>query len=143
MLNTFLICLLLSVSWAQGNKEMTPLKKAFQSSRAENNIDLVLPVFLSSDLYVIVAETLPGKTGFFLSSSPDPERSCVTVSEKEEWLSSVKWPKRKIKGLDLIKELTPAIEIVVVYNDGGDYITREHLEWYREQIPQPKNSTDR
>ncbi len=114
---------------------ITPLKSAFQNARAENNIDLVLPVLLNAELYVIVAETEPGKLDYFYTKSPRPERYSVTVAESELALSSVKWPKRKLTGLQLIKELPIGIEIVVTYGDGGDYISREHLQWYRTQIP--------
>ena len=30
------------------------------------------------------------------------------------------------------RALPPGIEIVVVYGEGGDYITREQLDWYRK-----------
>lgn len=95
----------------------------------------MLPVLLKSDLYVIVAETRPGKFDFFYTRSPQSDRFCVTVSESEEVLSSIKWPKRKIKGAQLLAELPDHIEIVVTYKDGGDYITKEHLQWYRQQMP--------
>ncbi|MEZ8827059.1 hypothetical protein AB6E04_22180 [Vibrio amylolyticus] len=111
------------------------LKKAFESVREHNNIDLVLPVLLKANLHVIVAETEPGKFDYIYTSSPNPERYCVTVSENEEVLESIKWPKRKLTGLQLLQELHENIEIVVIYEDGGDYITQEHLEWYRQQLP--------
>jgi hypothetical protein len=114
---------------------ITPLKEAFQNSREQKNIALVLPALLKSDLYVITAEVEPGKFDYFYTKSPKPDRYCVTVAEDESTLSSVKWPKRKMTGLQLLTELPEAIEIVVTYKDGGDYITREQLQWYRKQLP--------
>ncbi|WP_434999792.1 hypothetical protein ACRZ5S_18205 [Vibrio scophthalmi] len=111
------------------------LKEAFESVREHNNIDLVLPVLLEADLYVIVAETEPGRLDYFYTKSPNPERYCVTVAENEEVLASIKWPKRKMTGLQLLQELHENIEIIVIYKDGGDYITQEHLKWYRKQLP--------
>ena len=114
---------------------ITPLKEAFQRGREEGNIDLVLPVLLSSQLFVVVAETEPGKVDYFYTRSPQPDRFCVTVAESEEILSAIRWPKRKLLGLHLLQEISQGIEIVVLYKDGGDYIPREHLEWYRQQLP--------
>ena len=40
-----------------------------------------------------------------------------TEGERPEWV---------------LAPLPPGIEIVVVYAEGGDYITREQLDWYRK-----------
>jgi fimbrial chaperone protein len=130
---TIFMIVMANVSFA--SETMTPLKESFQKVREQRNIDLVLPVLLKSELYVIVAETEPGQFEFFYTKSPQPDRFCVTVAESEDTLSSIKWPKRKITGEQLIRELPEAIEIIVTYKDGGDYITKEHLQWYREQMP--------
>ncbi len=113
---------------------VTPLKEAFQNSREQKNIALILPTFLKSELYVITAEVEPGKFEFFYTKSPKPDRYCVTVAEEESTLASVKWPKRKMTGLQLLTELPKEIEIVVTYKDGGDYISREQLTWYKQQL---------
>ena len=109
---------------------ISPLKLAFQQSRAEKNIDLVLPIFLKSRLYIVTG----GQTNtndYFLVSSPNKDRLCVTVSESVDNLNNISWPKIEVSGEKLIKELPAGIEIVIVYKDGGDYITREQLQWYR------------
>jgi len=90
---------------------------------------------LKANLYVITVETEPGKFDYFYTKSPQPDRYCVTVAESEATLAIVKWPKRKMTGLQLLQELPEGIEIVITYKDGGDYITREHLQWYRQQLP--------
>jgi len=61
-----------------------------------------------------------------------PTDYCVTVSESESALARIKWPKQKLTGEQLLGALPPGIEIVVVYAEGGDYITREQLDWYRK-----------
>jgi fimbrial chaperone protein len=88
----------------------SPLKLASQQSRAQRNIGLVLPVLEAATLYVVVGSE-PGQTRgpeWFLTESPTRGRFCVTTSETEA-----------------------AFEVAIVYPDGGDYITREHLACYR------------
>jgi fimbrial chaperone protein len=111
----------------------TPLKHAFQQSRAEKNIDLVRPVFLKSELFVVSNSNEKGEFDFLFQKSEKSGRLTVTVAEKEEYLSTVKYPKQKTTGLKLIADLPKEAEITVVYSDGGDYLTQEHLTWYREQ----------
>ena len=112
----------------------SPLKLAFQRSRAERNIDLVLPVLRAASLYVVVgSEPKQGQTPeWFLAESPTKGRLCVTASETEAALARVPKPKLRISGLQLMEVLPPAIEVLIVYPDGGDYVTREHLNWYRQ-----------
>lgn len=112
------------------------LKTAFALSRESRNIDVVLPVLRASQLFVIVGEPRPaGKPlDFFLTPSPTRDRTCVTVSEDERNLARVQWPKQKISGADLLALLPPGIEVVVVHEDGGDYLTREQLAWFRQGI---------
>ena len=120
-----------NIAWA-GNTD-TALKLAFQQSRAEKNIDIVLPVFLKSRLY-IVTHSSDKANDYYLVASPDKSRMCVTVAEDVESLQKIKFPKVEITGEQLIKSLSPEIEIVIVYKDGGDYIPREQLQWYRGNL---------
>jgi len=112
----------------------SPLKLAFQQSRAQRNIDLVLPALRTATLYVAVgSEPKQGqRPEWFLTESPTKGRLCVTASETETALAKVPWPKLRISGAELLKTLPPAIEVIIVYPDGGDYITREQLDWYRQ-----------
>jgi hypothetical protein len=41
------------------------------------------------------------------------------------------WAKTKLTGAELLGLLPSGIEIVIPHGDGGDYINREQLEWYR------------
>lgn len=111
----------------------TPLKQAFQQSRLEKNIDLVRPVFLKSELFVVSSKNERGALEFLYQKSHKPGRITVTVAEKEEYLSTVNFPKQKTTGRALIADLPKEAEIIVVYADGGDSLTQEHLNWYREQ----------
>jgi fimbrial chaperone protein len=109
------------------NGSSTALKRAFEESRSQKNIELVLPVFLNSSLFIITG----GENDYFLVKSPNNERFCVTVSENLNNLTAVEWPKIQISGETLLRNLPEGIEIVITYKDGGDYITREQLAWYR------------
>jgi fimbrial chaperone protein len=111
----------------------SPLKLAFQS-RAEKNIDLVLPALEAATLYVVVGSQKPEgeKPEWFLTPSPTKGRFCVTASESEAALARIKLPKQKLTGAQLLDALPFGIEIAVVYGDGGDYLTREQLAWYRK-----------
>jgi len=113
---------------------VSPLKLAFQQSRAKRNIDLVLPVLRTTTLYVAVgSEPKQGrKPERFVTESPTRGRFCVTASETEAALAKIPWPKLKISGAELLEALPPAIEVIIVYPDGGDYINREQLDWYRQ-----------
>lgn len=116
--------------------DVSPLKLAFQQSRAQRDIDLLLPVLKAATLYVVVgSEPKPGeKPEWFLTESPTKGRYCVTASETEAALARVRWPKLKLSGSQLLEGLPHGIEIVIAYPDGADYVTREHLDWYRRQI---------
>ena len=118
-----------------GAAAMSSLKDAFARARDAQNIDLVLPVLRKAELYVVVADDPDsGKQLFFLTPSPKPDRMAVTVSESLDALQKVSWPKRRMTGAQLLSELQPGQEIVIVYPDGGDYVTREQLEWFK-QLP--------
>jgi fimbrial chaperone protein len=114
---------------------MSPLQIAFQQSRVQRNIDLVLPTLKATTLHVVVgSEPREGqKPEWFLTESPTKSRFCVTVSDVEATLAKVPRPKVRISGAQLLEALPVGIEIVIVYADGGDYITREHLAWYRRR----------
>jgi len=111
----------------------SPLKLAFQQARAERNIDLVLPALKTATLYVVVgSQPAHGQAPeWFLTESPTKGRYCVTASETEAALAGVPRPKLRISGARLLETLPPGIEVILVYPDGGDYVTREHPDWYR------------
>jgi hypothetical protein len=114
---------------------MTPLKNAFENARFAGTLEYMLPEFRRAQLYVVVQPDPadPAKQVFLMSPSPKPDRQAVTVAESLDTFKDVSWPKRRITGAQLMAELTPDQEIVIAYKDGGDYLTREQLEWLRKQ----------
>ena len=114
---------------------MTTLKEAFENARLAGNLDMMLPAFRKAELYVIVEPDPadPTKQAFAMRPSPKPDRQAVTVSESLDTLKKVALPKRKMTGAQLMAELKPDQEIVIAYPDGGDYLTREQLEYLRQQ----------
>lgn len=59
---------------------------------------------------------------------------CITVAEREETLARIMWPKRRISGEAILRRLPVAIEVLIVQPDGGDFLSREHLEWLRDVL---------
>lgn len=112
------------------------LKDAFHQAREANNLDLVLPAFLATQLYV-VSKSIPtsDKPVFFIQRSPNPERLCLTASDDEGNLKSIEGVSLlKVAGADLLEMMNPAYELLLVYKDGGDYLTREQLSWFRDEL---------
>lgn len=116
----------------EGEKPMS-LKAAFALSRDSKNIDVILPALRASQLFVVVGELRPADSlpEFFLTPSPQRDRMCVTVSESRASLDRIQWLKQQISGGDLLTVLPAGIEIVIVYGDGGDYLTQGQLAWFR------------
>ena len=112
---------------------LTPLKSAFQLSRTENNIELILPELLAAQLHVVIGGQSE-QIDLFLVPSPNPERQCVTVAEDPAFLSGIAFPKIPVTGAQLIASIPPEIEIVVLHGDGANYLTREQLAWFRGML---------
>ena len=137
---TLLLLGILSTSGAvQAQAVETPLKLAFQRARATGNIEEVFPALKSATLYVVAGSSGPPNEAhdLFITKSPKNGRMCVTVSESESYLAKVSWPKRVISGEHLLRHLPKAMEIIVVYPDGGDYVTQEQMEWFRGMLGKP------
>lgn len=112
------------------NGEQTPLKNAFRKARETKIIDHVLPVLQGSKIFV-VGETIGDNIDFIAVPSRKPQRFCVTISEKKEWLEGIKYPKQQTTGLALLDEIPNGLELVIMYDDGMDYLTAEHLDWFQ------------
>ncbi|CAM2932983.1 hypothetical protein [Janthinobacterium lividum] len=112
---------------------LTPLKSAFQQSRAENNIELILPELLTAQLHVVIGGQ-GEQIDLFLVPSPNPERQCVTVAEDLAFLAGINFPKIPVTGAQLIASIPPEIEIVLLHGDGANYLTREQLAWFRGML---------
>lgn len=112
---------------------LTPLKSAFQLSRTENNIELILPELLAAQLHVVIGGQSE-QIDLFLVPSPNPERQCGTVAEDPAFLSGIAFPKIPVTGAQLIASIPPEIEIVILHGDGANYLTREQLAWFRGML---------
>jgi hypothetical protein len=114
---------------------LSPLKIAFSEARATSNIDLVAPVFIASRLFVIGKTTpLDRDPVFYLTKSRNLGRFCVTVSESSDrfrGLSEITLI--KISGSELLKRMSSKQELIIVYEDGGDFLSAEQLNWIRQQ----------
>ena len=108
----------------------TPLKRAFEQSRARKNIELILPALLQAQFHVVIGGQ-GEQIDLALLPSPNPERRCVTVAEDPAFLAGIEYPKIPVTGRQLIASIPPDIEIVIVHDDGGNYLTREQLAWFR------------
>lgn len=109
---------------------LTPLKRAFEQSRAEKNIELILPELLRAQFHVVIGGQSE-QIDLFLVPSPDPERRCVTVAEELAFLAGIDYPKIPVTGRQLVASIPPEIEIVILHGDGANYLTREQLAWFR------------
>ena len=109
---------------------LTPLKNAFQQSRAQNNIELILPELLAAQLHVVIGGQSE-QIDLFLVPSPNPERQCVTLAEDPAFLAGIAFPKIPVTGAQLIASIPSEVEIVLLHGDGANYLTREQLAWFR------------
>ena len=114
---------------------LTHLKSAFQLSRTENNIELILPELLAAQLHVVIGGQSE-QIDLFLVPSPNPERQCVTVAEDRAFLAGIAFPKLPVTGAQLLASIPPEIEIVILHGDGANYLTREQLAWFRGMLAQ-------
>ena len=112
---------------------LTPLKSAFQLSRTENNIELILPELLAAQLHVVIGGQSE-QIDLFLVPSPNPERRCVTVAEDPAFLAGIHFPKIPVTGAQLIASIPAEVEIVILHGDGANYLTREQLAWFRGML---------
>ena len=112
---------------------LTPLKNAFQQSRSENNIELILPELLAAQLHVVIGGQSE-HIDLFLVPSPNPERRCVTVAEDPAFLAGIAFPKIPVTGAQLLASIPDEIEIVILHGDGANYLTREQLAWFRRML---------
>ena len=112
---------------------LTPLKNAFQQSRAQNNIELILPELLAAQLHVVIGGQ-SDQIDLFLVPSPNPGRQCVTVAEDPAFLAGIAFPSIPVTGAQLLAAIPAEIEIVLLHGDGANYLTREQLAWFRRML---------
>jgi hypothetical protein len=115
---------------------ITPLQRASELARKHQNIDLVLKPFVDAKFFVLAARFPDSaEPQFYVKSAPTPKRLAVTASESPDRLSSI--PDAvlvEMTGRELLEKLEPDFELVIVYDKGGEHLSREQLAWLRELL---------
>ncbi|MFV1873556.1 MAG: hypothetical protein ACMZ64_09570 [Oleiphilus sp.] len=113
---------------------MSELKKSFEIARDKNNIGLILPEFLSAKFSIVGVndDTNEGSFSYALTKSPSNTEMCITVSENPKLVSFEKWSNVRLKGRQLLETVPENAGILIVYETGGDYITRRQINWFLE-----------
>jgi hypothetical protein len=111
---------------------MSKLKETFEIARDQNNIALILPEFLSAIFSIVgIKENTNDKIfDYVLTKSPLDKEMCVTISETPKLVSFDKWCKAELNGRDLLKTIPKNAGILIVYETGGDYLTRDQIDWF-------------
>lgn len=109
----------------------SPLKEAFAAARCEANIDLVLDPLLASRLYVY-GKSLGGEpASVFITRGPD-ERFCWTAGDDLALAQATPGVSpMPYDGAGLLRDIPKGQGLVLVWGDGGDFLSVEHLAWLR------------
>lgn len=113
---------------------MSKLKESFEVAREQSNIGLILPEFLSAIFSVVGIRENNNEKGFdfALTKSPLDKEMCITVSETPTLVSFDKWCQAEFSGRNLLKVAPKNSGILIVYETGGNYITRGQIDWFLE-----------
>lgn len=114
----------------------TPVQAAFQASRKHRDIGYIFPVFVRTSFFVLGAPGPADRIEPLLGPSPRPNRLCVTGSESEAALARAGvHPLMRMTGREILKAYGARYDVVVVYDDGGDLLTIEQMQWFLESSP--------
>jgi len=112
------------------------LKNAFRLARSHGDIEVIFEPFAKAVLYAVAREIGGGAPpAYFAQPAPAGKGHCITVAEGRERLAAI--PDvvlLQTTGRKLLEELEPALGILVVYDQGGDYLSREQLDWFRANL---------
>lgn len=111
----------------------SPLRIAFANARKSGNIEDIFPEFIKAKL-LVVCKRVPtsDRPVFFAQRSPNPSRWCITAAESANELANVHDVELvEFTGRSLLAGISDSQEIVIVYQDGGDYLTLEQLRYFR------------
>lgn len=118
---------------------MSAFQDAVKKSVEEGDIDLMLPLLLETKFFMVCDKELEdGDQDIILVASHDPDQLCITVAEDVSVLEPVlahnpDFAFSEIKGDELLGLVRDEHEILVLFDDGGYYITRDQIEyWYEE-----------
>lgn len=118
-----------------GEHDITPLRHAFELAREANDMSGVLPVFLRTDPIWVAAAQEGDRLDLFITPSPIPDRYCVTIAERREFLDRI--PAHLVHATDVATLLARMIgrwDVVILYAGGGDVLHAEYVPDLREML---------
>lgn len=119
---------------------MTAFESAVNKSVEEGDIDLILPPLLETTFYMVCDKELDdGEQDIILVESQDEGQLCITVAESRATLEPLLENNpdvvfTEIKGDELLAIVRDEHEILVLFGEGGYYITRDQIEWWYEEM---------
>ncbi len=119
---------------------MTAFEAAINKSVEEGDIDLILPPLLETTFYMVCdKEMADGEQDIILVESQDEGQLCITVAEDRAALEPLLENNpdvafTEIKGDELLAIVRDEHEILVLFGEGGYYITRDQIDWWYEEM---------
>lgn len=114
---------------------MTPFQQAYADARESGDLSRIVDLFMSSQFFVVAGMDAEMETPVLaLSRSPDPNRLAVTAAEDPEHLSDI--PDVVLierAGRALLDEMRDGDDLVIIYEDGGELLSADILDWLRFQ----------
>ncbi len=119
---------------------MTAFEAAINKSVEEGDIDLILPPLLETTFFMVCDKELSdGEQDIILVESQDEGQLCITVAEDRAALEPLLENNpdvafTEIKGDELLAIVRDEHEILVLFGEGGYYITRDQIDWWYEEM---------
>ncbi len=127
---------------------MTAFEAAINKSVEEGDIDLILPPLLETTFYMVCDKEMDdGEQDIILVESQDEDQLCITVAEDRATLAPVLENNpdvvfTEIKGDELLAIVRDEHEILVLFGEGGYYITRDQIDWWYEEMHEEGDEED-
>ncbi|MCG6202779.1 hypothetical protein [Psychromonas antarctica] len=114
---------------------MYPIKRTFEKSRAENKIIMVLPEFVTTLFYAVsISSEGQGVDDLVLTKSFDNAEMCVTISPNLNLVEFPEFNVLTIRGRDILKIIPENSGVIVVYENGADYLTSKQVALFKQVI---------
>lgn len=112
-----------------------PIKSLFQKARDADEIMLVLPEFITT-LFHVISVPIPqeDKEEYVLTKSHDEKEWCLTISPNESLVKLPNYAVVSLRGRELLKSIHQNAGVLIIYEDGGDYLTTEHVNLFKQII---------
>ncbi len=120
---------------------MSELQAAILQSIKQNNVDLMLPVILKTNFFMVChRKDETADPEIFLAPSTSAGQLCVTVAEDAALLEYIEEESpnivlAEINGDQLLGIVAEANEIMIMFEEGGYCIPRGHIEWWYAEEP--------